>query len=384
VTPRPRIAFVVSHEQTAKAFLAGHLKTLSKWADVSLIANTTDPKFLNGLGVRGTTFPVGIRRNIRPLQDIAALISLVRLFRSQRFDAVHSVTPKAGLLGMLAAWLARVPTRTHTYTGQIWANKRGASRLLFRGIDGLIHVLTTFSLVDSPSQRQFLIDERVLDSRRSGVLADGSIAGVDLERFRADPDLRRAVRLELGLDETNIVFLFLGRLTRDKGVLELAEAFARLAPDHLQIALLIVGPDEEQMTERIRKRLGGATPRVRFVGYTTTPERYIVSADVFCLPSYREGFGSVLIEAAAAGTPSLASRIYGVTDAVEDGVTGLLHRPADVDDLVLRMERLAVDHPLRRRLGAAALARASAIFPAERLQAAMAHYYRVGLSEKLG
>lgn len=372
---RPRIAFVVSSDSTAKVFLAGHMAALSEAYDVALVADTHDPRLLRTMGVSGSTYPVAIVRKIAPLRDLLALAALLRLFWIEGFDAVHSVTPKAGLLAMMAAKAAGVKVRTHSFTGQVWATKSGAARLVLKLFDRLIHALTTFSLVDSGSQRDFLIEQGVLKAAASGILADGSICGVDADRFHPDKVARREVRAELSLREDDIVFLYLGRLTRDKGLLDLAAAFQAIHGGLPRTRLVFVGPDEEGLRGEIERTLGQALASTRFVPFTPVPERYMAACDVFCLPSYREGFGSVLIEAAAAGAPALASRIYGITDAVEDGVGGFLHEPRDVERIAELMERLASDPVLRAKLADAARTRALDKFSSKRLSEAMKDYY---------
>ena len=253
---RPRIAFVVSSNSTAKVFLAGHMAALSQAYDVALVADTHDPRLLQTMGVSGSTSPVAIVRKIAPLRDLLALAALLRLFSIEGFDAVHSVTPKAGLLAMMAAKAAGVKVRTHSFTGQVWATKSGAARLVLKLFDRLIHALTTFSLVDSGSQRDFLIEQGVLKAAASGILADGSICGVDADRFHPDKVARREVRAELSLREDDIVFLYLGRLTRDKGLLDFAAAFQAIHGGLPRARLVFVGPDEEGLRGEIERTLG--------------------------------------------------------------------------------------------------------------------------------
>ena len=143
-------------------------------------------------------------------------------------------------------------------------------------------------------------------------------------------------------------------------MLDLANAFALLA--HQDAWLVVVGPDEEGMQDKMQARLGGLRDRCRFVGYTDRPEDYMAAADVFCLPSYREGFGMVVIEAASAGIPAVASRIYGVTDAVEEGGTGVLHRPGEVAGIARDMTLRAGDASRRIEMGRAARERALGLF----------------------
>jgi glycosyltransferase involved in cell wall biosynthesis len=373
-THRQRICFVVSSPLTIRAFLSSHIAALSAEFDVSVAANT-NPDTFAAEGLNARLFRVPIERRMSPLRDLRALVRLVRLFRTQHFDVVHSVTPKAGLLAMAAAWLAQVPLRIHTFTGQVWATRRGAMRALLRAMDGLIARFATHVLVDSRSQREFLIANRVVAASKSAVLAEGSICGVEGERFRPDAAARRRIRSETRVPEDAIVFLYLGRLSRDKGVADLALAFTRLAQRHATARLALVGPDEDGMRRRIEEIVAPCADRVRIMDYTDRPEDYMAAADVFCLPSYREGFGQVAIEAAAAGLPAVASRINGIIDAVVDGETGLLHPPADVEALRGYMETLLLQPDLRSKLGNAGRSRALRDFSAERVTRALLDYY---------
>lgn len=367
------MCFIVASPMTARAFLSGHIAALSGRYAIDLAVDVGDETELGNIPARARIVPLPIRRKVAPLADLTALSRLFLLFRRERYAAVSSVTPKAGMLALLAAALARVPLRIHIFTGQVWASRLGWKRWLLKTADRFMARLATHVLADSPSQREFMIAEGIAPADKISVLGDGSICGVDGERFRPDPVRRAAVRRAQGIPAEASVFLFLGRLNRDKGVLDLADAFASLVDANAW--LLIVGPDEAGLRAEMERRLGAAAARSRFVGYTERPEDFMAAADVFCLPSYREGFGMVVIEAAAAGSPAIASRIYGVTDAVEEGVTGLLHRPGDVVDLTGLMATLAGDAERRQAMGEAARERALRLFSAEAVIEAWLRFY---------
>ena len=354
--PRKKICFVVTAEFAVKAFLLGHLRALSELYDVTVIVNTSNPNFLVENGLKVKVIPLAMARKISLLSDVHSLITLIKIFRNCHFDSVHSITPKAGLLAMFASWLVRVPLRIHTFTGQVWVVNVGIKRFLIKQIDRLIASLSTFNIVDSPSQRQFLVDEKVLDWSKSIVFSKGSISGVDVARFKAEVHKRIEVRQRLNIADNAIIFLFVGRLTFDKGVLDLAHAFTWLSFGSAH--LLFVGPDEDGMQVDIKHITQGCNSNVHFVDYTDVPECYMAASDVLCLPSYREGFGSVVIEAAAVGIPAIASRIYGIFDAVVDNETGLLHEPHDISTIQNLMECLVNNQELRLSLGAKARLRA--------------------------
>jgi glycosyltransferase involved in cell wall biosynthesis len=367
------MCFVVSSPMTAQAFLSGHIAALANQFRIDLAVDAVGETAMGSLQDHARIVPLPLRRKIAPFADLAALLGLFALFRRERYAAVSSVTPKAGMLAMLAAALAGVPRRIHIFTGQVWATRTGWKRSLLKLADQMIARLATHVLADSPSQRDFMAAEGIAAADKIGVLGNGSICGVDGGRFRPDAGRRQAVRQRHGIPDGAVVFLYLGRLNRDKGMPDLAAAFASMQSSDAW--LLVVGPDEEGMREAMQARLGAARDRCRFVGFTDRPEDYMAAGDVFCLPSYREGFGMVVIEAAAAGLPAIASRIYGVTDAVEEGVTGLLHEPGHAAEIAQAMALLANDPARRAAMGHAARERALRLFSAEAVTAAWVRFY---------
>jgi lipopolysaccharide/colanic/teichoic acid biosynthesis glycosyltransferase/glycosyltransferase involved in cell wall biosynthesis len=376
-----RACIVVASELTVRAFLRRQIAAMQEEYDVTVVVNAPTPGLEQELGAGVRVQPLPIEREVSLVRDVLCLLALVRLMRAHRFDLVHSITPKAGLLAMSAAWAARVQVRVHTFTGQVWATRSGFQRAGLKLVDRVIAAAATFTLADSPSQRAFLAAQRVAPVSKIAVLGHGSVSGVDTTRFRPDAAVRRSVRQAVGIPERDTVLLFVGRLQRDKGVLDLARAFAMIAARHAGARLLVVGPDEQHLSAEMRALCGPHEERLHFCGYTHSPELHMAASDVLCLPSYREGFGSVIIEAAAAGLPAVASRIYGIVDAVVEGSTGLLHEPGDVNGLAGQVERVVADHQLRRSLGAAARARAARDFSPETLAAAVLGLYG-GLFEK--
>ncbi len=361
---------------TVNVFLLDQIQALSRIYRVYVVANVDDSSSLAWQGENVVIVPLAIERQVFPWRDLMALVFLFRLFRQHKFDIVHSVTPKAGLLAMTAASCAGIRARIHTFTGQVWATRSGLGRWFLKSMDRLIASLATNILVDSVSQRDFLIVEKVVKDRKSKVLAKGSISGVDTRRFCQNMAVRKEIRSRLGIPDYAVVFLFLGRLNRDKGVLDLAKAFSHLCDSQEDAHCMVVGPDEAGMRGRMQQLCKAHGDKLHFVDYSSAPEHYMAAADVFCLPSYREGFGTVIIEAASVGIPAIASWIYGITDAVEDGVTGLLHDAGDVESIVRLMKQFAEDVPLREKMGEVARNRARRDFPKEMVTSAVVEYYK--------
>ena len=373
---RPKLCYVVSSPMTVSAFLSEHIKVCSKDYDVFVIANFEEGEFLTEPPLNATFLTIAIHRKINLLRDLAAVINLIYIFNKFQFDIIHSVTPKAGLLSQFAGWLVRVPVRIHIFTGQVWVTKKNPKRFLLKALDCLISAFATNILVDSESQRDFLLAERVISANKSHVLNKGSISGVNTQRFHPDMEARRSIRQSMSIPEHDFVLLFLGRLNTDKGVLDLAAAYEQVAIRYPNSWLLLVGPDEEGLESRIRQLCHKVSNRILGVGYTRSPESYFNAADIFCLPSYREGFGTSVIEAAACGLPSVASRIYGITDAVIEGKTGLLHAPGDIAELINCLERLISDQGLYKLMADAAYERVITDFDQVVLSKCLFDYYQ--------
>ena len=337
---KKKIAFVVAIPGSAEAFLTNHFEVLTQEYDVTLIANF--PKDYNAscfkeMKINFINAP--IRREISVKKDLKALWKLYKIFKKEKFDSVHSVTPKAGLLTAWASWLAGIKVRIHIYTGQVWATRKGVMRIALKMMDKMIATLDNHILVDGEGQRQFLIKEGVVKEKNSQVLAHGSICGVKLEKFNISNEVRITERTKFGFKNDDVVFIFLGRLNHDKGIGELYEAFDRLVPECPNAKLLLYGSDEENYNEKashfsnIKKGENFFYP-----GITRTPYDALQGGDVFVLPTWREGFGMSVIEASALQLPVITSDAYGVLSASVEGVTGMRCKVGDSKSLYLCMK----------------------------------------------
>jgi glycosyltransferase involved in cell wall biosynthesis len=247
--------------------------------------------------------------------------------------------------------------------------------------DWIIGHLNTQCYADSASQRAFLINEKVVAASKISMLGAGSVGGVDLERFNLSVFGRErvaAIRRELGISRQSSVILFVGRLTKDKGIRELVSAFQMLHRDRKDVELILVGPFEPERDPLPQETLNALSDNrnIHVIGFSPEPEKYMALADVFCLPSYREGFGSVIIEAAAMGLPSVASRVVGLVDAVVDGETGLLVPAKDAYALKQALMRMLSEPDMRRRMGRAARIRAARDFDSKSINQLMLEEYK--------
>lgn len=348
---KKKIAFIVASPGSAEAFLTEHFLHLKKFYDITLIANfTIKPESVarfEAMGIKCISVP--IERQISIVNDLKALFSLQRILRQGKYESVHSVTPKAGLLASVAGWFARVPSRIHIFTGQVWATRKGFMRVLLKFLDKIIVFFDTVLLVDGESQRQFLIKEGVLREKNSRVLANGSITGVRLDRFNVSEKTRREQRAKFGFADDDVVFVFMGRLNHDKGVVELYEAFDKIVGECPKSKLLMFGVDEGNFD-----CMADTFPNIRrnenyfYPGLTPTPYTSLQAGDVFVLPTWREGFGMSVIEASALKLPVITSDAYGVLSASIEGVTGLRCKVGDSNSLYECM-KVYYNNPIMRK-----------------------------------
>ncbi|MGL1930780.1 MAG: glycosyltransferase [Desulfotalea sp.] len=352
---KKKVVFITATPLTAKVFLTNYFKVLSAEYEIYLISNFSNNQEFDLNLSYVTEVDIAIKRKICLLSDLFCLCKIYLFLIKNNIDIVHSITPKAGMIGMIAALFARVNVRCHTFTGQVWANYKGFKRNVFIFFDRIISFSATNILVDSQSQKEFLQKHGIVDED-AVVLGKGSVAGVDIQKFKPDIDLRGEMRKLYNIDN-EIVFLYLGRINIDKGIKDLISAYDNLLRCGIRnTKLFIVGPEENGCLD------GVDIKNIIRVNYTSEPYKYMVLSDVFCLPSYREGFGSVVIEAAACGITSIASNIYGLSDAVVDGETGLLHDVGDVDAIKNAMLKLTKDKKYREKLSEASLGRAVKYF----------------------
>lgn len=323
---------------------------------------------------------VEISRLINPWKDLFAFIYLLRILRRYKFDIVHSNTPKAGLLTSIAAFIARVPIRLHTWTGQPWVTLKGHMRWISRLADKIIGILNTRCYADSKSQRQFLVDERIIASKKIAVISHGSLAGIDLSRFNPEKWSlfeKQQLRQELSISPDSRVIIFIGRITRDKGISELISAFRGLLHLGYDVDLLLVGPFDQDRggVDTIDFSDIKQCPRIHYVGYTECPEHYLSISDIYCLPSYREGFGTTVIEAAAMGIPAVGTHINGLIDAIANGETGILVTSHDDLSLLEALRQLLDNPDLVYQMGKAARQRCIKQFDANIVNKKVAEEY---------
>ena len=291
------------------------------------------------------TIGVSMERHVSPLKDLISLIRLIRVMRKERPVMVHSMTPKAGLLCMMAAWIAHVPIRVHTFTGLVWPTQTGLSRKILMLTDRITCFCATHIIPEGEGVKHDL--SSCITDKPMRVLGYGNVRGVDLNYWKRSGGSRTEGWLSERREKKEpFTFVFVGRIVRDKGINELVNAFSRLNKNYPDTRLLLVGPVEDDLDPVLPETRMAIEKEesIISVGSQKDVRPYYEASDALVFPSYREGFPNVVLEAGAMELPSIVTDINGSREIIEEGVNGVIVPPRDESALYEAMEDM-VTHP---------------------------------------
>ncbi len=380
--PPTKLVIIATVPETLVAFMSHQVEVLNTCGfEVHTITSPGLEQFPGNQKLNSIRHEIAMTRGMSPGGDLVALYRLWRTLRQIRPAIVQTRTPKAGFLGMIASWAARVPVRVYTIDGLPILTQGFLGRIVLSATDFLACALATEVLCVSRSVRRFMVARGLCSRRKARVLGVGGLHGIDIEEFnpdRFDAAGKARIRAQYGIPESSPVICYVGRLVPDKGIAELATAWRSLRTEFPEARLLLCGYFES--AHPVRERLAAELqndPRVHITGkwLSDMPPIY-AAADVCVLPTYREGLSTVALEAAAMAVPIVATRVPGCVDAIRNGSTGLLVRPRSATELATALREVLQNPTLARRLGIEARTFISQHFCQDRISQLVLEEYR--------
>jgi len=362
-----KIGVLSTISKTMDWFIVPSMRNLEKHGyEITLICNMED-----GFAERNADYarcihlPMGRGVSIKDL--FSSICALVRIFRKEKFDLLYYMSPNASMYAAVAGKIAGVKTRIYNQTGIRYVSLTGIKRMVFKFVEKLTCMFSTHIKAQSPKNMEFAISEGLCRQDKISVVGIGGTIGVELEKCRSFDHLQARIELreKYGIEQDAFVYGYVGRINRDKGINELIRAFARISADEQKSWLVLVGMlDDANPINAENLAYAEDNPRIVFTGNVSPDVVYVHMAafDVLVHPTYREGFGKVLQEAMGVGIPIITTDVPGPSEVVENGVSGVLCRARDPEDLADKMRLLYADPQLRERLAKAGLARAEKYF----------------------
>ena len=343
-----KLIIITTVPMSLATLVKGQAKYLSSYFDVKLVTSFSEKnqEISKDEGVELKS--IDMTRQITIIKDLKALIELYKYFKNQKPDIVYTFTPKAGLLGMMASFLSRVPVRIHNIVGMPLMEATGKKFILLKFIERLTYFFSTNLFCNSFGLKKFINEN--LTKKDVKVIAQGSINGVDTEFFKNTKTLdeKEFIKDKFKIDKKDFVITFVGRIVKDKGINELIEAFINLSKKYNNLKLLLVGDYEEHLNpiKNENKILIDSLDSIITVGFQNDIRDFLSITDLFVLPSYREGLPNSLIEAGSFGIPLLATNINGCNEIIDDGITGILVEKKSAKKLEEGIDKLLEDKEL--------------------------------------
>ncbi len=341
---RIKLIRVTTIPMSLDVLLEGQLDYLNQFYDVVGVSSGGDTLDEVALREKIRVKELPMQRAISPIRDLVSLFKLYRFFRKERPEIVHSITPKAGLLSMMAAFLAGVPVRMHMFTGLVFPTQTGIMQWVLIQMDRIICKCATHVYPEGEGVKNDLVKYKIT-RKELPIIGNGNVNGIDTQYFSkshfSEEELIRK-KVELGIDPKDFVLVFVGRLVKDKGINELVEAFNSLLQSQPKSSLLLVGPfedDRDPVSEKSRSEIN-SSEKIINTGYQNDVRIFYALSDALVFPSYREGFPNVVLQAGAMELPSIVTNINGSNEIISENVNGLVIPSKDSDALLQAMHKM--------------------------------------------
>jgi glycosyltransferase involved in cell wall biosynthesis len=352
---KPKLIRITTVPLSLEKLLEGQLGYMSRFYEVTAISSEEDRLVRYGKKEGVETFYVDLTRSITPLKDLKAVFKLYRYLKKTKPEIVHTHTPKAGIVGMMAAYCARVPHRLHTVAGLPLLEATGFKRRLLNFVEKLTYRFATVVFPNSKGLYDIILAEGFTRPEKLDIIGKGSSNGIDTQWFSKthfSEEVLIRKRNELGIPDSDFVFVFVGRIVKDKGINELVNAFIRINTVYPDTTLLLVGPFEDDLdpVSETTKELITGHSKIITPGYQEDVRPFYALSDLLVFPSYREGFPNVVLQAGAMGLPAVVSDINGCNEIVEHQTNGLVVPVKDSGALKNAMECMISDETLYSHL----------------------------------
>jgi glycosyltransferase involved in cell wall biosynthesis len=343
----PKLVRITTVPISLEKLLEGQLSYMQNYFNVTAVSADKDALQKLGQHINVPTYHIEMSRQITPWKDLKAVFKLYQFFKMEQVSIVHTHTPKAGIVGMMASYFAKVPLRLHTVAGLPLMEVKGAKRNLLNLVEKCTYKFATKVYPNSKGLYDFILSEKLTSQQKLQIIGNASSNGIDTSHF--DPNLftiqqNLELRTELNIATDSFVFIFVGRLVGDKGINELVEAYVQLkkALPSQETSLLLVGPFEQELDslDQITLQEIERNPTIISVGYQQDVRPYFAMSDTLVFPSYREGFPNVVMQAGAMGLPSIVTNINGCNEIIAHKVNGIVIPPKDAVSLTAAMNEL--------------------------------------------
>ncbi len=351
---RQKLVRITTIPASLDKLLEGQLAFMNQYFEVIAVSSNEEALKIYGSKEGVRTFTVNMTRKITPFTDLKALWQMYCFMRREKPLIVHTHTPKAGLIGILAAYLAAVPHRLHTVAGLPLLEAKGFKRLVLNFIEKLTYAFATKVYPNSFGLQDIIIEEKYCNPQKIKVIANGSSNGIDTNHFNPLPfkGRKNLFRAQWGIGEQDFVFIFVGRLVSDKGINELITAFTDLYAKCQNTKLLLVGNYENELDplnlstlQKIRH-----SKNILTVGFQDDVRPFLSISDVFVFPSYREGFPNVILQALAMELPAVVTDINGCNELIQDNYNGLIVQSKNTEELRTQMSEVHSNRSLYKTL----------------------------------
>ncbi|MAR84586.1 MAG: glycosyltransferase family 1 protein [Cytophagia bacterium] len=352
---KPILIRVTTIPASLNKLLEGQLKFMNKYFDVIAVSSDDKELYLVAKKENVKIYPLNMTRKITPFKDFISLIKMYYLFKKIKPIIVHTHTPKAGIIGMCASYFASVPVRLHTIAGMPLLESKGLKKKLLIFIEKLTYFFSNQVYCNSKNLMATLINQNMISRDRIKVISHGSSNGIDLKVFNPNTislKVKNKLKLKLKIKKNDFVFIYVGRIVKDKGINELIYSFKSLLKEFKSIKLLLIGPFEDNLDpiDKKHKNYIFNNKNIIYLGYKDDVRPYLSISNLFVFPSYREGFPNALLQASAMGLPCIATNINGCNEIIYDNYNGSLINSKSKKLLYSKMRKYLIDKDYYKKM----------------------------------